>query len=252
MSIVDAKVIDSKDASSGDLASQKDVPSAVNKTEPSREAVIGKPEGDRTEGKPIVFATQGELDAFLNKRHGKLDTSIRSLTDENKEIKEALAEMRKQHSEANILKLEDDEKAELEAAGDDLELRKQVSTKHKAVRHNADLTAENSRLEERISDNKELLQRLSEGGFANVTKSLSEKYDIPERIIATLAKRINFDPTTDTPEELEDLVKNIAEELPLGNTPKLPNTPQLSPSGVGMKKSDKEILDEMYPTMAKR
>lgn len=181
---------------------------------------------------------------FANKKHSKLDTRINTLTGENEDLRKQVGGLQGKLSDLDKGKLEADEKAELDKAGDDSERRKQVSDRYSLVREVRGLTAKKQELNDQIVELTDVLERWQTENRDRKLQELCKGNTVLEELIKPLLAKI------EEPKALEELVKTIAEKLPKGegglpgNPPpdSLRTTPVASLKG----KTPDELAEEAY------
>ena len=229
---------------------QVDSPSAGAKQKPSQEK-------QGTEGAEKTY-TKAEVDELIRKRHSTLDSRLAAAGKRIKELEESDAEHKTSAAERTKRQLDDEERAELIEAGDDTEKRKRVEARYAELRRGEDLKSQNEQLQKKLSSFEKadvLLQTLNVEDIDELVKllegaqvfsqekhlkRLSEAYSVSEGLIKPLLK------LADTPEQLEDLVKELSDKFPAGA--KLPPPVKLSGTPVG-EKTREQRLNERYPTM---
>lgn len=232
---MDALNVGTKDATPVALAEKQDAPPADNVSKTPQPG-----------GEPNKTYTQADIDAE-RKRQSGLNKTIDSLTKERDSLKTRLGDLESKVGQGAIKQLEDNEKAELEQAGDDTDKVKQVKAKYADLRRSHDIQTENDGLKKQIQgygkanellealgveDINELVSLINEAqkfGQEKNVKKLSEKYSVSEELIKPLLK------VADTPETLEELVKELSDKFPAKQN--LP--PPGKPGGVGSSMPDK-------------
>ena len=217
---------------SGDKASNQDVTSGDKDQQLSP--------GDEEALKRLQKFTE----EFANKKHSKLDIRINTLTGENEELRKQLGGLQGKLSDLDKGKLEADEKAELDKAGDDSERRKQVSDRYSLVREVRDLAAKKQGLNDQIVELTDILERWQGENRDRKLKELCKGDTMLEELIKPLLAKI------DDPEALEAFVKTIAEKLPQSaeeETGKsLPDSLRATPVTSLRGKTPDELAEEAY------
>ncbi len=229
----------------------QDPASAAKVTEPS-------PEKQGTQEVPTL--TKAQHEKILSDKQAPLGRELKAAKDRITELEKSLTDKRTAEAASASAKLDSDEEAALKEAGEDEQKRQQVKSHFAELRQGRGLLTENTQLKEQLKlhtkveellellnvETPEQLVSLLEGanvyGQANVAKKLSEKYKVSENLIKPLFKFAS------TPEELDELVKDISDNLTAGAN--LPNPANPSKPAGGEKTQDQRDR-EMYPTMFK-
>lgn len=222
-----------KDAPSGDIASQKDGPSKGD----------GKPSPSTGESWNL---TKGDLEylgeEYARGKHSKLDTRIHDLTVENEALRQTSTEKQAQIDADAAKKLEAQERAELDAAEGNAEEQNRIRQRHTEARKHQELQAQSKELEGRIAANKDVLDRMTEQGLKNKANELAAEFpNVSADAILKLFKG-------ETPEQMREVAVYLANLVPV--TPKLPAPDSLATTPSG-ELTDEQKLKARYPSMHK-
>ena len=134
--------------------------SAENQKESSQE----KPGQKATTEEEKITLTKTERDNLISDRLAPLGRKLKAAEEKVKELETSLAERATAETAKAKAKLDADEEAELNDAGDDKEKRERVKTKYADLRRGQDLQVENKQLKEQVASFTrvhELLERLN-------------------------------------------------------------------------------------------
>jgi len=233
---VDADDKTQRDAPSDDVAGNQDVPSGDEDKQPSP--------GDEEALAEIEKYAKDVAD----KKHSELDKRLHEAEKKIEERDKTISELQGSLSNRDVEKLESDKKADLEAAGDDTERRKQVEGKYSLLSEIRDLTAQRDKLKTEVADIYDVMERYQLENRNRKLNELCKQNEVDEAKVKKFFKSVLEG--IDTPEEIEKWFNEMLEDLPKVNEDEggkpLPDSLKTTPAGSLKGKTPDELAEMAY------